>query len=330
MAGEYPEIETLDKVTHSHAEKYIQYLIENGKYDRTVVFKRHSKTSSYTPTANLLSPRSINGYLVSINEVFNLLLNDSGIAKNPFDSIPKLELIQEKREAFSLDELKLISKKADDFILSIFTVGLCTGLREADICLLKWNEIDLPNNLITRVTRKTGKEVMIPIMPPLKNFLESQLTQVGNSDYVLPEHSEMYLNNDTGITWRVKKFLESIGIKTTKVPQGRTRAVSIKDVHSLRHSFCYYAGLYKVPLAIVQAVVGHMSPEMTKHYSMHATSNDIKNAFQDMPDIFGLLDSTSTMQPPESVDSEPERQELIKKIEKLPMDKVRELLQSLY
>ncbi len=92
----------------------------------------------------------------------------------------------------------------------------------------------------------------------------------------------MYQKNVSGISHRVKTFLESINIKTTVVPKGRTRAVSIKDVHSLRHSFCYYAGMHNIPLAVVQAVVGHMSPEMTKHYSMHATQKDIQDTFKNM------------------------------------------------
>ena len=271
------------------------------------------------PSSTILSSRTINSYMVSINEIFTLLTNDGGYQRSPFADIPKQELIQVKRKAFTEKELRLIVNTGNKFIVPLFTVGLCTGLREADICLLEWREVDLPNNIITRITRKTGKEVTIPIMPPLKSFLESQLTKKGDNIYVLPEHAEMYLENPCGISWRVKKILDDLQIKNTENPNGR--AVSIKDVHSLRHSFCYYAGVYNVPLIMVQAVVGHMSPEMTKHYSMHATSTDIKNAFQGMPDIFRLLD-TPQQQLPEPVNNEPERQELIERIEKLQINKI--------
>jgi len=325
----YPNIKTMDEVKKVYAEKYVQYLIKNGKFQKIVSFKRNNKVSSFLPGSRLLSPRTINGYIVSINEIFNLLADDAGIDKDPFANIPKQKLVQDTREAFSMEELKLILQNADDFIYSLFAVGLCTGLREADICLLEWKEIDLQNNLIKRITRKTGKEVIIPIMPPLMKFLNSQFSLTGNGNYVLPEHAEMYENNPSGITWRVKRFLEGLGIKTTKVPKGRTRAVSIKDVHSLRHSFCYYAGLYNVPLAIVQAVVGHMSPEMTKHYTMHATSNDIKKAFQNMPDLFGVLDITPNAKLIESVNIEPERQELHNLADTLPIDEVKAILENI-
>ncbi|MFA6714136.1 MAG: tyrosine-type recombinase/integrase [Victivallaceae bacterium] len=194
---------------------------------------------------------------------------------------------------------------------------------------MKWIEIDLNHNPIRRLTQKTDKEVIIPIMPPLKKFLEKQYSISSKDKYVLPGHAEMYQTNPSGITWRVKKFLESLGIKTTKVPEGRKRAVSIKDVHSLRHSFCYYAGLYNVPLAIVQAVVGHMSPEMTKHYTMHATSNDIKKAFLNMPDMFEVLDITSETKSIEVIDSDPERLEMAELSRTLPIEEVRNILAGL-
>ena len=325
MSAKYPKIRTLDKVTSIHAEKYIRYLIENGKFNKIVSFCRKNKTSNYTPVASTLSPRSINAYLISINEIFNLLALDGGYSVSPFAHIPKQKLVQDKREAFSMDELALIAEDADDFILPLFTVGLCTGLREADICLLEWREINLNENLIDRKTRKTGKEVTIPIMPPLKLFLKEQFQKRGTSKYVLPEHAEMYLNNASGISWRVKKKLEQLGIETTRVPEGRTRAVSVKDVHSLRHSFCYYAGLFNVPIAIVQSVVGHMSPDMTKHYTMHATKSDIKNAFEKISGVFGVINApvAKRISIPEI---EAEREELRLLIDSLPIDAIKELL----
>ena len=133
----------------------------------------------------------------------------------------------------------------------------------------------------------------------------------------------MYQSNPSGISWRVKSFLESLGIITTKTPEGRSRAVSIKDVHSLRHTFCYLAGVNNIPLAIVQAVVGHMSPEMTKHYTQHASQKDIKAAFLNMPGIFALPEQAQAL----PATSEPERQQLRKLVDVLPIDDIKNILE---
>jgi integrase len=329
MTAKFSEIKTLDKVTPKHAEKYTQYLIENGKYNKKISFNRKNRTSTYEAPNTLLSPRSINAYLISVNEIFNLLALDGGYSVSPFAHIPKQKLIQDKREAFTMEELALIAEDADEFILPLFTVGLCTGLREADICLLEWREVNMNENIIIRKTRKTGKEVTIPIMPPLKIFLGEKYKKTGNDKYVLPEHADMYLNNPSGISWRVKKKLEQLGVETTRIPEGRSRAVSVKDVHSLRHSFCYYAGLFNVPLAIVQSVVGHMSPDMTKYYSMHATKNDIKNAFEKISGVFGVINAPSVKKLPITINNESERNKLHKLIDTFPIEKIRDILQQL-
>jgi hypothetical protein len=116
---------------------------------------------------------------------------------------------------------------------------------------------------------KTGAVVEIPIMPPLLEFLKSR--QGCDAEYILPEQAKMYLENPSGISYRVKKFLEDdLHITTTKKIPGRSRAVSVKDVHSLRHTFCYFAGVAGIPLVVVQSIVGHMTKEMTEHYTSHA------------------------------------------------------------
>ena len=129
----------------------------------------------------------------------------------------------------------------------------------------------------------------------------------------------MYLTNSTGVSYRIKQFLEGLGIQTTRKPKGRTRAVSVKDLHSCRHTFCYYAGLAGIPLAVVQSIVGHMSPEMTKHYSAHASMEDKRRGMERL--------SFFTQEALPAVDEEPERAELRLMIESMPLEKVRVMLQ---
>jgi integrase len=324
MTAEHPEVTTLNGVSPVHAEGYIQHITHKGKFDRAIVLNAKKPTATYESKIVKLSPRSINCYITSCRDIFNCLKHKSRLEANPFMVIPKVKLVQEEREAFTNEELALISEKADDFIKPLFTIGLSTGLREADICLLKWNEINMESELIKRITRKTRKEVLIPILPPLMEFLQEQQANEPHDEYVLPEHAEMYLKNPSGISWRVKTFLESIDIATTKKAEGRSRAVSIKDVHSLRHSFCYYAGLYNIPLSVVQAVVGHMSSEMTKHYTMHADGNEIKKAFKNMPNLLATPGESKAQL---TLSDEPERQQLRKLVDVLPIEDIKRILE---
>ena len=298
MSTVYPEVIALDSVTTAHAEAYIQQLRTNGRFNKTVSYSGTviKKTREYQ-LKELLSPKTINTYQQTLSEVFKLLARDAGIVFNPFDAIPKLEKNAETREAFSEKELNLIRDNADDFILTLFVIAIATALREGDICTLKWSDIDFDKELIVRKMHKTGKYVEIPMIPPLKEYLlelqEKKTEMVDYSEYVLPKHARMYQQNSSGISYRIKHFLEQkCGIKTTKAPEGRSRSVSIKDLHSCRHTFCYYAGVYGIPLNVVQSIVGHMTPEMTKHYSADASLEVKREKMKQLPAFMALRPST--------------------------------------
>ena len=321
MHGEHPDVENLIDVTEAHAQEYIATLQKSGRYEKTINYSRvegkRVRNISTQNVAGALSPRSIRLYQMVCAEVFALLQEDAGMQKNPFSGIRKAKSDTETREAFTPEELKTIYDNLDGFMRPLFMLAVWTGLREGDICTLKWNEVDLERRMIARKTRKTGAKVQIPISNQLYEFLIT--TPRTDSEYVFPEHAQMYLTNSTGVSYRIKQFLEGLGIETTRKPEGRTRAISVKDLHSCRHTFCYYAGLAGIPLSVVQSIVGHMSPEMTKHYSAHASMEDKRRGME------RLSFFTQENALPAAVE-EPERAELRTLIDTLPIEQVRATL----
>jgi integrase len=283
LEGQFPPIKYIGKVSPEHAKTYWKYLCNKGKFKKDISFKSGRKIKKYTNKISGLSNGTCNSYLVILKSIFQRFIDEKFIFENPFESIKRLDKNQVDREAFTDEELVKIKEYANDFIYPIFIIGLSTGFREGDICTLRWSDVDLKSRIVTRETKKTGAKVIIPLMPQLFQFLVSQYKKTGKSEHVLPDHAEMYQKNPTGITWRFKKFLESIGIKTTKKVENRTRAISIKDVHSLRHTFCSLAGINNIPLVVVQSIVGHMTPAMTEHYQKHVNLKNKRVALQSMP-----------------------------------------------
>ena len=127
----------------------------------------------------------------------------------------------------------------------------------------------------------------------------------------------MYQTNPSGTSYRFKSFLEEFGIRTTRNVEGRSRAVSIRDVHSLRHTFAYMAGVYQIPLPVVQSILGHMSPEMTKHYQAHADREAKEKYLARMPDSIGH----SEVKAIESSDNI-QREQLIQQMKGFPPDQL--------
>ena len=324
MEDNYPEVTHLAAVARHHAENYVASLTTYGKYTIRKPGERRE--------AHPLAGATVKDYLTTITEVFTLLADDAGIVSNPFANIPKPSLQTENRQPFTPDELETIKENLDDFTRPLFTIAFSTALREGDICTLKWNEVDLENLVICRgKMRKTQVGVDIPIMPPLADYfgeLKEKRTGKGDyAEYVLPLHAEMYLHNPSGVSYRVKTFLEEkCHIVTTVKPAGRNRAVSVKDLHSCRHSFCYYAGLYGIPMNVVQGIVGHLTPEMTKLYSNHASLEAKREKMQLLPDFLNLADGTN----PHLLGDcshDPEIIALLKKIPRRYADEVKQMLE---
>jgi hypothetical protein len=97
----------------------------------------------------------------------------------------------------------------------------------------------------------------------------------------------------------------------TKVHTGK-RAVVEVGFHSLRHTFVSLCREANAPLAVVEAIVGHANPAMTRHYT-HIGEAAAGAAVAALPDITGEAKPT----PPESETAT------------VPAAKVRELAEKL-
>jgi site-specific recombinase XerD len=167
----------------------------------------------------------------------------------------------------------------------IATMYYC-GMRASEAVNLKWQDVDLqgalndPHDLghirITnsdKNTTKSGKERLIPIREPLKQWLvQWHKDQEKPTDgYVFP--SATGLNRFHGmsagsLSRSFKKFVRL----ADKVPNTVT-------LHGLRHSCATDMLRRGVPLEIVQKVMGHSSPVVTQIYE-HLVQNDVKNAIK--------------------------------------------------
>ena len=276
----HPETTLLSEVTNIHAQKY----------------RVHLKKCN-------ISNSTANDHLAALKMIFKLLAETGKIASNPFAGIKRFPADKVKREIFSSGELRTILNKSSGWMHHLFIMAAYTGLREGDICMLKKSEIDGDIRWITiEKTRKTGAKVDIPVLPPLARHLREQLQQSSSSEYVCPELAELYCNSPKKISRDVKKFLHDIGIiGTSQQVEGYCHRVSVKDIHSLRHTFIYLAAKANIPLPVIQSVVGHATEEMTRYYTEHARRED-KLRFMDlilanMPNIEPQTDKPSQKSP---------------------------------
>ncbi len=298
LTAEHPSVTKVQGVTPEIAQEYIRRLRQTGKFEKTITFHHRYKrrNPSYESNIHNLSVRTCNFYLTALKQVFSVLGESLKMETSAFGKI-KAEKQRESdtimREAFTADHVALMEDKADEFIRGLVIVGLGTGLREGDICTLRWREVSLETGFVTRATRKTGKRIRVPMSKQLHEYL-SGLPRDG--EYVLPEHAAMYENNPYGVTYRFKLFLEkTCALDTTRQVKGRDRRVSVLDVHSLRHTFCWQCLKRGIPPVIVQGWLGHEDLKMTEHYSKHLEDIDSRQYRNRIPQLTAGGDAAESL-----------------------------------
>lgn len=289
MGDRYPQAEKLSEVTKAMAEAYIAYIRKNGRYVREIANRKGR--AAYASQNRALSVRTMNEIQMVVAGVFEKLRDDAGLVDNPFGKIPRLAKSGENREAYSIEEIQKILKSDDDFCRPLFLVAICTGLREGDICNLRWKEVNLNKGMIYRVQGKTGNAVAIPIMAQLEQFLRGLPR---DQEWVLPMQHDVYARGDGAVSRNVRRFLEGLGITTQRKVKGRDRAISVKDLHSCRHTFCWLAGQAGIPLPTVQSIVGHMSPEMTAHYAAHVSERQKRTQIEALSAVLPSASGSSS------------------------------------
>jgi integrase len=341
MAARFPAARNAADIQKSHVEAYSVALSASGKYVAEKNNRRGARR--YRAEPHRLSGATVRSILGDLRGLFAKVMEDAGAVTNPFDAIVVRPTETAERQVFTPEELARIGEgistdeerqlsvcvlredaeralwlRHADFCRPLFIVASLTGLSEGDICDLKWSDFDWGESVIRRRRNKTGSRILVPILPALASYLG---TLPAGGEYVFPEHRSVY--DCKGVSSRVKGFLNGLGIETQLRRPGFV-AVSVKDLHSMRHVFCYYATRAGIPATLVAKIVGHKTVAMTEHYADHSTAADLRTAIAKMPLI--LPDGGVTDAPDEA---DAERRRLLDAVRLLPPDKVRSILSRL-
>ena len=272
MEREYPRVTAIADVGAEIAQGYAQYLLaeikmkvkrKRGKeeWEEEKVVKRAYSTNTY------------NKHVRVLELVWRVLHNGSGVATNPWVAVARKAENRQSRRELTIEEINTIVNNADSELQVLLVLGIYTGLRLGDACTLHWSEVDLARGIILRVPNKTARRkntpVHIPIHPTLRLHIETTPRSDGNG-YVLPGFAARYERNTSAVSTELRKHFTECGIQVHRDGTGDgtgKRAVVEVGYHSLRHSFVSLCRQANTPLAVVEAIVGHSNPAMTRHYT---------------------------------------------------------------
>jgi integrase len=212
---------------------------------------------------------------------------------NPATGVKMLKGSKEsQRRAFTLEEIKRILKACehDEEWRGLVIFGLYLGQRLSDLARLTWRSINLESGEVSFVTRKTGRRMNIPMMPPVLDYLTTLPANDNPNAFIFPKAAKhKYV---ASLSTQFREILIDAGLAEVrdygshlkKQNPIRTREVSEISFHSLRHSAVTLLKAAGVSDFIAREIIGHDSAAVSRQYS-HLSTEHKRNAMRNLPDV---------------------------------------------
>jgi len=169
--------------------------------------------------------------------------------------LPNVEGVKRKPRPISYAEQELLLKSLPDYLADMALFSLNTGLRDQEICGMKWSDECKVNGLDTTVfiiSEERAKNEHERIVPLNSVALAIVASRRGNkSDFVF-DYEGRKLDRINNRAWR--KARESVNLAEVRV-------------HDLRHTFGMRLRAAGVSFEDRQDLLGHHAGRITTHYS---------------------------------------------------------------
>ena len=210
-----------------------------------------------------ISFRSVNLEVNTLNHFFNFCIERGLIEKNPATGVKKLNELSRLKTLSDEDILKLINGASNKLTKDLIAFLILSGCRKGEALNLKWDDVDMQNDVIAIKGTKTKYDRYIPISKPLKELL-SHINKIQDCLYVF---------NKNGA--KLGDFKKSF--------HTACKNAGFKDmhIHDLRHVFASKMVKDGVSLYITGELLGHRTTQMTKRYS-HLVPSTLRKAVDDV------------------------------------------------
>jgi integrase len=255
-------------VTGKLRVKFLASLGSRAKLSLGHIIPKDIRTYRDAELAAGKSPKTANLSVKIVSAAFNAAFRQGYIPSNPCLALESLAEETAERSAFTPAQIaKLVGAAQGDWKGAIL-FAYFTGARLQDVANMRWNAIDLKQQIVTFTPSKTKKPVTIPLRSELERQL-LKLPGVGKA-LLFPSLAGKRTGGKTGLSGQFSAIMMHVGI-TGKITQhtAEGRKNSSLSFHSLRHSFNSAMANAGVSQEIRMKLTGHSSTEMNKGYTHH-------------------------------------------------------------
>lgn len=196
-----------------------------------------------------------------IKTFINFCLRRKLLATDPLAGLVNPDPKPREQPWWTWEQVHTILSSCDELIRGPLTILALTGLRFGELQFLTWDDIDFQHKVIRIRPKpgwkpKSGDQRAVPMSPELEVLLRS-LPRISQWVVTMPLTRQQHV---AGKQWTEKRLLERL--------KGVLKKLGLKGhLHTLRHSFISHCISQRVPEAQVRAWVGHVDPEILKHYT---------------------------------------------------------------
>jgi integrase len=267
-------------------------LLREVTADQVRAYLAHRRSAASAETVNL--ERKI------LSSFFTRPVKSGTLQLNPVLQVKRFKESKDekrRRRPFTLSELKLIYSKApDDFWRYMIVGGFFSGLRLGDLIMLRIGEADLGANVLRFVTRKTHRNMTIPLAAQFREAIALRIkgcNGAGPDRYLWPEQADRYQKHGAKVF--SNEFYSGVLVpaglalpRTHAKQEGKNgraapRALGI-SFHCLRHSFVSFLKATGGNQAVAKELAGHSSDVVNDMYT-HLPVETLSHAINRLPGL---------------------------------------------
>jgi integrase len=224
------------------------------------------------------APATVDKYLKNLSHVFSVAVDDwAWLDSNPVKKVksPKLprgrvRFLDDSERAKLLTACK---ESSNAWLYPCVVLALSTGMRQAELMSLKWQDVNLKDGYLILHQTKNGTRRRIPL--------------AGLSLELLAEHSKIRrLDTDLLFPGTIHKN-KPIDLRTPFEKALKTAGINDMKWHDLRHCCASYLAMNGASLGEIAEILGHRTLSMVQRYS-HLSDSHVSSVVGAMnKKIFG-------------------------------------------
>lgn len=209
-----------------------------------------------TVKGTIRSPSTVVRYLAALSHALTVGVKEWGwIDASPMDKVTKPKEPRGRVRFLSESErnalLEACKESSNPYLYPAFVLSISTGIRQAELMNLRWENVDLFKGRITLHETKNGETRVVPLQGLALQLLQKH-SKTQDIGLLFPSKDDPKKPMDLRFPW--KRALKKADIKGYRW-------------HDNRHSCASYLLMSGASLAEIAEVLGHKTLNMVKRYA---------------------------------------------------------------